>query len=99
MDNHDVITAVQFGDFRTLREYVEHRIYSPNATDLDGCSLLHWFCLPLLLTLMNGHRAAINNRVQITQYLIEHGAHIDYQGGYPHGDTTPLGHSKEFLSK
>lgn len=42
MDNHDIITAVQYGDFRAVREYIEHRIYSSNATDQDGCSLLHW---------------------------------------------------------
>jgi hypothetical protein len=45
MDNHDIITAVQYGDFRTVREYIGNRIYSPNSTDIDGCSLLHWYSL------------------------------------------------------
>lgn len=66
MENTALVNAVQFGDLRVVKEYVGNRT-SPNTTDADGCSLLHW--------------AAINNRVGIALYLIERGADVNTQGG------------------
>jgi palmitoyltransferase ZDHHC13/17 len=66
MDTSGLITAVQFGDFRVVKEKIGSRL-SPDTVDDDGCSLLHW--------------AAINNRVGISLYLIERGADVNIQGG------------------
>ena len=66
MDINSLIQAVQYGDIRNVKEFISGRT-SPNTTDADGCSLLHW--------------AAINNRVSIALYLIERGADVNIQGG------------------
>lgn len=66
MDSNSLIRAVQFGDFRVVKEKIGSRS-SPDTVDDDGCSLLHW--------------AAINNRVGISLYLIERGADVNIQGG------------------
>lgn len=63
----EVVGAVQEGDLDSLREAVQQRIVSVNSTDPDGCSLLHW--------------AAINNRVQIANFLIENGADPSFRAG------------------
>jgi hypothetical protein len=62
MDNHDIVTAVQYGDFRTVREYIDNRIYSPNSTDIDGCSLLHWSVFFLMHVLGHHLRLCIGLR-------------------------------------
>jgi ankyrin repeat protein len=61
------VKAVQFGDAAALRSLLESRQVSAQATDGDGCSLLHW--------------AAINNRVEIAGELLRHGARVSCAGG------------------
>lgn len=56
----DIVAFVQEGDFISLKNAIVGGACSSRSTDADGCSLLHW--------------AAINNRVQIAQYLIKCGA-------------------------
>lgn len=68
------VSAVQFGDYRTIRDAIGSRSVAATAVDANGCSLLHW--------------AAINNRSAIATYLIEHGADVNYAGGLLH--ETPL---------
>jgi len=59
---NDVCDAIQHGTLNA-----EELSVSPNATDADGCSLLHW--------------AAINNRVRIAKELIRQGAMVNLRGG------------------
>lgn len=61
------VKAVQFGDLTTIRTLVQSGQVSASSVDGDGCSLLHW--------------AAINNRVAITQLLIQNGAVVSCAGG------------------
>ena len=63
----DILSAVQTGDLEVIVDVVEKNIIEPGAVDKDGCSLLHW--------------AAINNRCDIAQYLIAHGAQVNVTGG------------------
>ncbi|VDM54286.1 unnamed protein product [Angiostrongylus costaricensis] len=60
------VRACQKGNLEGLESALEEGV-SPNARDVDGCSLLHW--------------AAINNRVTIVQRLLELGADPNVVGG------------------
>ena len=62
-----VVKAVQFGDTDSVQTYIENRQVSAQASDSDGCTLLHW--------------AAINNRMAIATLLINHGAPVSCPGG------------------
>lgn len=66
-DLADIIAAVQTGDIDVLVDVVRRNLIDVNAMDKDGCSLLHW--------------AAINNRYEICEYLIENGAKVNIAGG------------------
>lgn len=78
MDAHDsgddveytvekLIHAVQWGDAAYVETAVQSFGFSVDTTDDDKCSLLHW--------------AAINNRVQIVQFLISRSANVNAVGG------------------
>ena len=62
-----VVKSVQFGDYVSVKSLVESHQVSPQACDADGCSLLHW--------------AAINNRVEIANLLINNGCRVSCPGG------------------
>lgn len=62
----DVIQAVQEGDIEIVAQAIDMRLVSANATDKDGCTLLHW--------------AAINNRRAIAAFLID-SCGVDNVGG------------------
>ncbi|KAL3112727.1 hypothetical protein niasHT_019701 [Heterodera trifolii] len=59
--------CAQFGDVGTLRRLLDGGRISANSVDQDDCSLLHW--------------AAINNRVEVAQLLIDRGANVNAIGG------------------
>lgn len=61
------VKSVQFGDLVSIKNLVESHQVSAQATDSDGCSLLHW--------------AAINNRMAIANLLISNGAVVSCPGG------------------
>ncbi|KAL1506043.1 hypothetical protein ABEB36_005478 [Hypothenemus hampei] len=69
----DVIKATQYGAFGRVKELIEAG-YDVNQKDNETVTLLHW--------------AAINNRKEIMQYLIDKGATVDAIGGELHA--TPL---------
>jgi palmitoyltransferase ZDHHC13/17 len=63
----DVITAIQEGEYDVIRQAITTKLIGANARDQDNCTLLHW--------------AAINNRVAIAQFLVEHDADVNAVGG------------------
>ena len=63
----DVIAAVNEGDIDVVREAIGSKLVSVNCADKDGCTLLHW--------------AAINNRVEVANYLVESGLTRSGGGG------------------
>ena len=63
---NQLIFNVQHGRLDAVEIAMDDRI-SSNLIDADGCSLLHW--------------AAINNRVQIAQLLLDRGALVNAVGG------------------
>mmetsp|Transcript_27769 Transcript_27769/g.61492 ORF Transcript_27769/g.61492 Transcript_27769/m.61492 type:complete len:609 (+) Transcript_27769:163-1989(+) len=63
----NLIHAVQWGDLAFVESAIDGFGMSPDAKDIDGCSLLHW--------------AAINSRVEIIQYLISKKADTNAVGG------------------
>ena len=63
----DCIFATQHGDILTVTVHVLQNHVSPNVTDENGCSLLHW--------------AAINQRYSVAVFLISQGADVNYAGG------------------
>lgn len=63
----EAVEAVQYGDLPTVRRMISSQEVSASSSDEDECSLLHW--------------AAINNRVAMIVYLIEHGAKVNVLGG------------------
>ena len=69
-----VVKATQYGVLDRVREAVEGQGYDPNKPDDENVYLLHW--------------AAINNRVEIADYLLKQGAHVDPVGGEL--ESTPL---------
>jgi palmitoyltransferase ZDHHC13/17 len=56
----EAVCNVQEGDYQSIRAAIIGGFVTATACDPDGCSLLHW--------------AAINNRIQIADFLIKHGA-------------------------
>jgi len=62
-----LINAVQWGDLAYVECAIDGFGMSPNTCDSDGCSLLHW--------------AAINNRVEIIQYLVKKSVDVNISGG------------------
>ncbi|CRL08133.1 CLUMA_CG020884, isoform A [Clunio marinus] len=62
----DIVKATQYGALSRVRELVESG-WDINQPDKETVTLLHW--------------AAINNRRDIIDYLIERGANIDAVGG------------------
>lgn len=62
-----LIHSVQFGDLPAVQKAIEQQKLSPDTTDRDGCSLLHW--------------AAINNRMEIAKYLIQMRCNVNIVGG------------------
>ena len=66
-DVADAVQAVQEGDQEALLHALKGRIISAVATDIDGCSLLHW--------------AALNNRLAIARLLLSYGGDPTQSGG------------------
>lgn len=67
-----IVKAAQRGDMEVLKFYLEHskdnlHPMSPNTTDADGITLVHW--------------AALNNRLATIKYLISIGADPDVPAG------------------
>lgn len=62
-----LINAVQWGDLSYVECAIDGCGLSPNTTDADNCSLLHW--------------ASINNRLSIVEFLILKNANLNCAGG------------------
>lgn len=62
-----LVHAVQFGDFPFIETAISVHHVSPDIVDPQNCSLLHW--------------AAINNRVQIAEFLVARQANVNKAGG------------------
>jgi hypothetical protein len=62
-----VVKATQYGVLERVRELIEKHGYDPNKPDDENVYLLHW--------------AAINNRMEIAEYLLKVGALVDPIGG------------------
>ncbi|XP_003745812.1 palmitoyltransferase ZDHHC17 [Galendromus occidentalis] len=63
----DIVKATQYGIFDRVKEIVEGEGYGVNERDPENVTLLHW--------------AAINNRLEIVNYLTSKGAIVDAVGG------------------
>uniref|UniRef100_A0A1I7WWZ1 Palmitoyltransferase n=1 Tax=Heterorhabditis bacteriophora TaxID=37862 RepID=A0A1I7WWZ1_HETBA len=59
--------AAQYGNVERLCELLDNNIITPDWTDSDDCSLLHW--------------AAINNRLNVAELLIKRGCNVNAVGG------------------
>ena len=70
----NAVKATQYGVLDRLKELIESNQTDPNKPDSENVSLLHW--------------AAINNRLDIAQYLVSLGCYIDPIGGEL--ESTPL---------
>lgn len=69
---NQLVTAAQCGNIELLKYYLEKskdnlNPISPNITDNDGITLIHW--------------AALNNRLATIKYLVSKGAHPDVPAG------------------
>ncbi|UJR21184.1 hypothetical protein I4U23_024282 [Adineta vaga] len=75
-DEHtaDLVTAVQYGYYDRVTELINADPQLASTPVQDNITLLHW--------------AAINNRIEIAQYLLNKGAKIDASGGAL--NSTPL---------
>jgi ankyrin repeat protein len=67
-----IISAAQHGDIKVLKYYLEaskdnFHPFSPNTTDGDGITLVHW--------------AALNNKLSTMKYLVSIGADPDIPAG------------------
>lgn len=69
-----IIHAAQRGDVEFLKHYLSkdndnnnNTLYSPNLTDSDGITLVHW--------------AALNNKLTTVKYLVSIGANPDVKAG------------------
>jgi len=63
----DIVKASQYGYFDRIKQLVEEEKVDIRQPDHENVYVLHW--------------AAINNRIDIVQYYINHGAVIDQLGG------------------
>ena len=63
----DIVKATQYGAYDRVRHLVLDEGYDVNARDSENVSLLHW--------------AAINNRQELADFLIQNGAQVDPVGG------------------
>ena len=63
----DAFAAAQTGDLARITELFDAKAAGVDDVDDSGVGLLHW--------------AAANSRVDICQYLLEHGAKLEAQGG------------------
>jgi len=63
----NLIRAAQWGDERFIEAAIENYGLSPNSSDGEHCSLLHW--------------ASINNRYDIARYLLSKDVDINFVGG------------------
>jgi palmitoyltransferase len=70
----DIVKATQYGTFERVVELVEKEGVDPAKGDKENITPLHW--------------AAINNRLNVAEYLICHGAPVDVFGGEL--NSTPL---------
>jgi palmitoyltransferase len=68
------VKATQYGVLERLKELVDSGQCDPNKSDSENVYLLHW--------------AAINNRLDIAQYLLSVGSYVDPVGGEL--ESTPL---------
>ena len=68
------VKATQYGVLERLKELVDSAQCDPNKPDSENVYLLHW--------------AAINNRLDIAQYLLSVGCYVDPVGGEL--ESTPL---------
>lgn len=66
-DSADAVQAVQEGDQEALLYALKGKIIKATATDVDGCSLLHW--------------AALNNRLSVARLLLAWGGDPTQSGG------------------
>eukprot|EP00981_Chlorochromonas_danica_P007082 scaffold1551_cov164-Ochromonas_danica.AAC.10 len=66
-DIDKVVKAVQHGDLKFLETAIEVYHVSVDIKDKDDCTFLHW--------------AAINNRVQIIEFLLHQKANVNVVGG------------------
>lgn len=73
-NSFDIVKATQYGIFSRVKQLVEEDGYGVNERDAENVTLLHW--------------AAINNRIEIVNYLISKGAIVDAVGGEL--ESTPL---------
>ncbi|KAG0671599.1 palmitoyltransferase akr1 [Pichia californica] len=76
---HQIISAAQHGDINILKFYLiksteNPNPHSPNLTDSDGITLVHW--------------AALNNKLSTIKFLVSIGANPDIAAGDMHA--TPL---------
>lgn len=70
----NAVKATQYGVLERLKELVDSGQCDPNKSDSENVYLLHW--------------AAINNRLDIAQYLLSVGCYVDPVGGEL--ESTPL---------
>jgi len=63
----NIVQAVQYNELERVKELIETGTNNVNEPDAENCYLLHW--------------AAINNHVELVQYLISKGATVDVKGG------------------
>lgn len=63
----DIVKATQYGAIERVVELIDDRGYDVNQRDSENVTLLHW--------------AAINNRLEIVNYLLSKGAYLDAIGG------------------
>ena len=72
-----LINAVQWGDLSYVECAIDGCGLSPNTTDADNCSLLHW--------------ASINNRLSIVEFLILKKCQFKLCWWQQHGDAAAVG--------
>ena len=65
--DYDIVQATQYGVLERVRYFVEECGHDVNTPDKEDVPLLHW--------------AAVNNRIDVAQYLIGCGANVNAIGG------------------
>ncbi|KAJ3286782.1 palmitoyltransferase akr1 [Rhizoclosmatium sp. JEL0117] len=63
----DLFQASQHGLLNRVKALIEEGSIAADAVDRENCTALHW--------------AAINNRIAVAKYLVEHGADVNAIGG------------------